>query len=110
VTDDKDWRLRGQESYLHGATLVRKLYWNRRPDDDHDHCEFCWAKFMVEPYEGATEEILAVGYAVQDRTADEDFPNDYYWVCPTCVRDFAKRFQWTVIEDPTSPSTVWERG
>jgi hypothetical protein len=55
---------------------------------------------MVEPYPGATEEILAEGYAVQDQTADTEFPNDYYWVCPTCVKDFAELFEWTVIEEP----------
>lgn len=41
-----NWRLRGQEDFLEGATLVYKKYWDRRPDDDHDHCEFCWTKFM----------------------------------------------------------------
>ena len=106
MANNDDWRIRDQETYLRGATLIKKHYWNRRPDDDHDHCEFCWAKFMVEPYPGATEEILAVGYAVQDRSADEAFPNDYYWVCPTCVADFAKRFDWTFIEDPGSPLRV----
>jgi hypothetical protein len=81
---------------------------NRRPDDDHDHCEFCWAKFMVDPYEGAAEEILAMGYAVQDRTADEDSPNDHYWICSTCV--FAKRFQWTVTDELSISGGVEGRG
>ena len=26
--------------------------------------------------------------------------NDYWWICPNCVRDFAERFQWTVLERP----------
>jgi hypothetical protein len=99
IMADDDWRLRSQDSYLHGATLVRKPYYDRTPDDDHDHCEFCWTKFMVVPYTPADEEILKEGYAVQGRTADARFPNDYFWVCPTCVQDFADRFEWTVIDE-----------
>lgn len=94
-----DWRLHRQETYLQGATLVKKKYWDRRPDDDHDHCEFCWTKFMVVPYTPADEVILTEGYAVQGRTADPRFPDDYYWVCPACVADFASRFDWTVVNE-----------
>ncbi len=52
ATDD-DWRLQGQDKYLRGVKLRRKRYtwqpdWNPdwNPDWDHDHCDFCWAKFM----------------------------------------------------------------
>ncbi len=69
---------------------------------DHDHCEFCWAKFM-EP--GSSEEarryveedpdVFTEGYA-----ATEEHPNGlrYHWVCPRCFDDFADRFGWAVIE------------
>ena len=40
-----DWRLRGQERYLTGREFVWREYTAPRPDWDHDHCEFCWAKF-----------------------------------------------------------------
>ena len=43
---DDDWRLRGQEDYLQGATLLLKAYRAWSVDWEHDHCEFCWAKFM----------------------------------------------------------------
>jgi len=46
VDDNEDWRLRGQEDYLRGATLVRKRYKAWSEDWEHDHCEFCWTKFM----------------------------------------------------------------
>jgi hypothetical protein len=48
--DTTDWRLQGQERYLSGAKLLRKTYRGAqtRPGEDHDHCEFCFAKFTVE--------------------------------------------------------------
>ncbi len=76
-----DWRIQGQERYLHGATLVRKQYKAPRADWDHDHCEFCWAKFSKCVNE------LEVGYATLD---------ERHWICETCFRDFQERFGWTV--------------
>ena len=26
---------------------------------------------------------------------------DYWWICPACVKDFAQRFEWVVLEGPT---------
>jgi len=94
-----DWRLTGNLDFLLGATLVFKKYWNRRPDDDHDHCEFCWAKFMVVPY-ADDQGILTEGFAVQDRSPFPDFPNDYWWVCQACAHDFAMPFGWTLVGEP----------
>lgn len=87
MSDPSDWRICGQEAYLQGVTLVHRRY-RRYPKDpswDHDHCSFCWAKFMVEDY----PDVLHVGYATVD---------DYYWVCETCFQDFKEKFQWNVIE------------
>lgn len=92
-----DWRLRGQEDFLRAATLVFKKYWNRRPDDDHDHCEFCWAKFMVVPY-ADDQGILTEGFAVQGASPADD----YWWVCQTCAHDFEERFGWTLLEAPST--------
>ena len=52
MVDEPDWRLRNRENYLKGVTLVRRPYRRYPPDTtwDHDHCAFCWAKFMVEDY------------------------------------------------------------
>jgi hypothetical protein len=41
-----DWRLRNQERYLKGATLYRRQYEPASEQNDHDHCEFCFTKFM----------------------------------------------------------------
>ena len=64
MIDSHDWRLQGQEQYLKGATLVRRLYREPRcnPEWDHDHCEFCWAKFML----GSNPDALHEGYCTLD--------------------------------------------
>ena len=83
--DPTDRRLQGQERYLKRATLVRRAYrrYARNPYWDHDHCEFCSAKFTVE----ALPDTLQEGYATLD---------EYHWVCPTCFEDFKDLFAWTV--------------
>jgi hypothetical protein len=43
-TEQSDWRLGGQD-HLIGLALVRRRWTQTRSNCDHDHCEFCWAKF-----------------------------------------------------------------
>ena len=80
--DDSDWRLRGQEKWLKGLTLSRRFWRQTRPHWDHDHCEFCNAKFAdaewVEVREGWTT------------------PTEYHWICDQCFSDFRERFGWQV--------------
>lgn len=64
-----------------GAHLTRKPYAAPSAEWDHDHCEFCAAKFSAAP------EDLHAGYATA---------NDEHWICPTCFTDFVDVFQWTV--------------
>jgi len=78
-----DWRLTSQAEYLTGVTLVRKKWVRPKPDWDHDHCSFCWAKFA--DFEGP--EFLREGYTTTD---------DYYWICPECFADFRELFKWHV--------------
>jgi hypothetical protein len=42
-----DWRLQGQEKYLKGVMLSLIAYSPSNPNNDHDHCEFCGEKFML---------------------------------------------------------------
>jgi len=78
-----DWRPTGQERYLKGARLERLRFSRAETGRDHDHCEFCWAKFGRG---GRDEETLDVGYCTGDRTR---------WICPRCFEDFQDRFGWT---------------
>ena len=81
---DQDWRLfREQERYLHGVTLIKQSYQSNNPFNDHDHCEFCMAKFG----KGADE--LKQGYSTEDASI---------WICPECYNDFKKQFEWNVIQ------------
>ena len=83
MVDDSDWRLQGQESYLQGATLHRRSYSSPRPGWDHDHCEFCSAKFM----DADLPDVLREGYATSDGSR---------WICNTCFVDFRARFRWSL--------------
>jgi hypothetical protein len=78
-----DWRLTNQQRYLKGATLVWHAYAPARPKNDHDHCEFCWAKFM----QTAQPETLQEGYSTPDRER---------WICKGCFDDFVDLFGWKV--------------
>ena len=79
-----DWRLQGQERFLSGVELTWKPYRPCRDDWEHDHCEFCGAKFSEKA------EDLNEGYVTRD---------GYHWVCADCYEDFKERFQWTIVND-----------
>jgi hypothetical protein len=88
--NDDDWRLRGQEDVLAGATLYWRAWHQTRPRGDHDHCEFCWAKFMDRD---DVPDVLRAGYTTDD---------EYRWVCTRCAADFADRFQFKLVAGPTA--------
>jgi hypothetical protein len=85
AADKSDWRLQGQEKYLQGVTLVHCHYRPKNPNWDHDHCEFCGAKFMV----GDFPDVLHQGYSTKD---------DYRWICDQCFADFTDMFEWKVVD------------
>ena len=76
-----DWRRQGQKQYLAGIKLIEQKYRLYRPGWDHDHCEFCWAKFSLEPGD------LDGGYSTEDC---------YSWICPDCYEAFRDEFKWVV--------------
>lgn len=84
---DSDWRLTGQEECLSGVTLVHRRWKESRSGWDHDHCEFCFAKFGDERLPDALRE----GWTT---------PDEYRWICDTCFSDFKDRFNWHVLEKP----------
>lgn len=83
MVDSSDWRLQGQEENLKGVTLYWKKYKARSVNWDHDHCEFCWAKFG----EFDSPDILHEGYTTED---------EYSWICNQCFDDFKIMFNWKV--------------
>ena len=83
-----DWRLQGQEKYLQGVSLRRSAYEPASSSNDHDHCEFCSVKFMVQPGPG----VVTEGYCTEDR---------YRWICQRCFDDFKNRFEWSIPSLPT---------
>jgi hypothetical protein len=89
MSDPSDWRLMGQEKYLRGAELCRRTY-RRYPDNpnwDHDHCEYCTAKFTPKD----DPEGLHDGYCTLD---------EYRWICSNCFEDFKEMFAWRVVPAP----------
>ncbi len=85
MTKKDDWRLQGQMRYLKGAPLTLKPRTMHRPDQDHDHCEFCGAKFM----ELGTPGTIQDGYTTVD---------EYRWICRQCFEDFREMFRWEVLK------------
>jgi len=97
-----DWRWHpGNASWLDGRTLRHHRYRAPSATWDHDHCEFCWQKFMDASDSAnkaewfASGELAAVGYAT---VAFDNRADDYHWVCEKCFHDFDPFFHWTVIE------------
>jgi hypothetical protein len=84
-----DWRLQGQQKYLQGARLFWSLYQIYRKDWDHDHCEFCGAKFCLD-----ASDCLKEGYCTEDR---------YRWICQPCFDDFREMFQFQAVAHGANP-------
>lgn len=69
--------------------LVRRDY-EPNPGNDHDHCEFCWSKFLQLDGQGG----LTKGYSTTD---------GYRWICDQCFNDFVSEFEWKVQNAPSTP-------
>jgi len=72
--------------------------WSAPPGWDHDHCAFCWAKFMAADYPPEQREwreqhpeVLTAGYTVDGPQKSR------HWICPRCFEDFRERFGWAVV-------------
>jgi len=98
MIEENDWRLEVAPKDLDNEKLikedvanfykVRKDEWDgKNPFEfwDHDHCAFCFEKFMVET---AAEQPFA--YRSQDYNT---------WICETCYNDFNEKFKWKLIEN-----------
>ena len=83
MIEKDDWRLQGQEKYLTGVKLIRIPFTPLSKTWDHEHCEFCWAKFSNH------EDDLHNGYVAEDK---------HVWICPECYEDFKEMFRWELVE------------
>ena len=84
MADDTDWRLQGQERYLKDALVTYRKYRPSSESWDHDHCEFCLAKFMEASDD---PDVKTDGYA----TVDGD-----RWICSASLADFMERFTFVI--------------
>ncbi len=97
-----DWRLLGQESWFKDLTLT----WKKYDQPFHDHCVFCWRKFLnrddpeIGPEWFEDEYVEDAGYAA---LAHGQFRDYYHWVCRYCFPDFVSVFGWTVVSEPKKP-------
>lgn len=103
-----DWRRMGQEDRLAGLTFTWKNYQAYSGNWEHDHCEFCFKKFLDPDYADWMREALAdpsdehagAGYA---NIRAGDTPSGRHWVCRDCFNDFRPEFGWEVVDsDPDS--------
>jgi len=80
---ENDWRLTNQINYLKEVDLAWRHYRPSNSGNDHDHCEFCTAKFM----EGGGAGAITDGYSTLDGCR---------WICKECFADFIDIFGWRV--------------
>lgn len=66
---------------------------------DHEHCEFCWAKFMDPDFSedhrrfvAEHPDVLTAGYTTATCKPQRA---SRHWVCEPCMSDFATEFAWT---------------
>jgi hypothetical protein len=98
-----DWRRTGQEKYLRGATLTWRNYQALSGRWEHEHCAFCWQKFLDPHYSPAHEAALrdepdaqfAAGYT---NVGDGDRAAGKWWICASCFADFKDEFAWTIVQ------------
>jgi hypothetical protein len=94
MTDESDWRLPfgDEDQYYSGLSLCRRRFRGKYPGD-HEHCEFCWAKFLDEGDSPHPEDTHVI---VHEGCANEG--NDI-WICDSCFSDFHERFSWKVLQN-----------
>ena len=94
-----DWR-RTSPGLPAGTAFRWRDYEAPRPDWDHDHCVFCWAKFVprTELGKGWLEQdhhtIYSEGYATVEPSG-----SGFEWVCRPCFDDFSDELKFLVVAD-----------
>jgi len=94
LVENNDWRITNQAKYLQGVTVQYRRYNKPNAEWDHEHCSFCWAKFMDEADPNAQPDALHEGYATEDSAGGSPA---HHWICTTCFNDFREQFDWQVF-------------
>jgi hypothetical protein len=103
-----DWQRMGQEATLQGATLTWKNYQALTAEWEHEHCAFCFRKFLDPAYSDAHRQVLK---DQPDKHADAGYTTvgsdsvkaGAEWICQQCFEDFKDEFRWSVAKtDPSS--------
>jgi hypothetical protein len=63
MREPNDCRFVKQDRYLKGATVKWADYKAPSPEWDHDHCQFCWSKFMESGSDVLTTDYVTVDIA-----------------------------------------------
>lgn len=84
-----DWRYAGQDKGHLNAVWSWGNWRSDNPNNDHDHCEYCWAKFSAR---GGDD--LIQGWH------DEGCQR---WICDNCFQVFATHFQYKTAEQGAQP-------
>ena len=85
-----DWRLtRGQDEYMQNVKFRYAKFISENGDvNAHEHCEFCWHKFMENPMD--LSDCSDKGYVSIDKK---------YWVCEECFQEFRQFLHLEIIEE-----------
>jgi hypothetical protein len=95
IDDNYQRYLQNAAEYLANITLTYGRFRQTTEDDDHAHCELCFAKFMDAEYRIAHDyvipkDILTEGYHSEDGGR---------WICSRCVEEYRGMFGWRVVDD-----------
>ncbi|MGZ6616197.1 MAG: hypothetical protein ACXVFQ_17400 [Solirubrobacteraceae bacterium] len=89
-----------------GADLTWKRSRALSTEWEHEHCEFCFHKFMdpessphaAEALRNEPDKQSDAGYT---NVEAPDRPAGKWWICKQCFADFAEELGWTVVDsDP----------
>lgn len=101
-----DWR-RSSPGVARGAHFHWNQYLAPKPAWDHDHCLFCWAKFVPEEEKsqhltgGDEHTIYSSGYATVEAEGSGSG-----WVCRPCFEDFADELGLVVEDSSAGPASA----
>ena len=107
MTETPDWRLRRQDEMLSGVELRLETYGRYSETWDHDHCDFCFGKFLppgqIDEHRRLASdddhELFTEGYTT---TESYESGANCVWICTGCFSDFDELISWVVVCTPRS--------